>query len=170
MFAWVVALVVLCLVAVRVLRREIGIARAPNMRGRPPSFSSRALMTPNEIEFFGRLRGALPEHHIFPQVAMSALLDARAKGKAGYADFLRIAQKRIDYGIFTSDFQLVAIVELDDRSHSRVKDQQRDGFVASAGIRTVRFQSSRRPNREQIRQAVLQPAQAAGEPLRREPS
>jgi hypothetical protein len=170
MFVWMAALVVLLLVVVKVLRRMSGRARALNRLGRPPSFTSRALMTPNEIEFFGRLREALPEHHIFPQVAMSALLDPLAKGKTGYADFLRIAQKRNDYGVFTPEFQLVAIVELDDRSHSRVKDQQRDGFVASAGIRTVRFQSSRRPNRDQIRQAVLLPAPTAGEPLRREPS
>lgn len=170
MFVWIAALVVLFFVVVNVLRRISDSARALNRQGRPPSFTSRALMTPNEIEFFGRLRDALPEHYIFPQVAMSAVLDPLAKGNAGYADFLRIAQKRIDYGVFTREFQLVAIVELDDRSHSRVKDLQRDGFVASAGIRTVRFQSSRRPNREQIRQAVLLPAPTAGEPLRREPS
>ena len=170
MLVWIAVLVVLFLAVVKVLRPRSGSAGALNRHGRPPSFMSRALMTPNEIEFFGRLREALPGHHVFPQVAMSALLDPLAKGKAGYADFLRIAQKRIDYGVFTPEFQLVAIVELDDRSHNRVKDQQRDGFVASAGIRTVRFQSSRRPNREQIRLAVLLPALTAGEPLRREPS
>lgn len=146
---WFVVLVILIVVVLAVLQRKGG-------SGRPqPCFTSRALMTPNEIEFFGRLRDALPEHYVFPQIAMSALLDPVAKGKAGYADFLRIAQKRIDYGIFTSDFQIVAVVELDDRSHNRVKDQRRDSFVASAGIRTIRFQSSRRPNREQIREAVL---------------
>jgi hypothetical protein len=146
---WFVVLVILIVVVLGVLQRKGGSARAQ------PCFTSRALMTPNEIEFFGRLRDALPEHYVFPQIAMSALLDPVAKGKAGYADFLRIAQKRIDYGIFTAGFQLVAIVELDDRFHNRVKDLQRDGFAASAGVRTVRFLSTRRPDREQIRQAVL---------------
>ncbi|WP_408379736.1 DUF2726 domain-containing protein [Paraburkholderia sp. RL18-085-BIA-A] len=48
----------------------------------------------------------------------------RFKGQGGYAGFMRIAEKCIDFGIFTREFQLVAIVELDDRSHSRVKDRQ----------------------------------------------
>lgn len=136
-------------VVLGVLQRKGGSSR------QQPCFTSRALTTPNEIEFFGRLRDALPEHYVFPQIAMSALLDPVGQGKAGYADFLRIAQKRIDYGIFTSDFQIVAVAELDDRSYNRVKDQRRDGFVTLAGIRTVRFQASRRPGREEIREVVL---------------
>ena len=100
---------------------------------KPGVFRTRELMTANEMEFYGRLRAALPEHQIFPQIAMSALIDPVASGKAGYADFLRVAQKRIDYGVFTPDFELVAIIELEDRSHNRQKDEIRDALVASMG-------------------------------------
>lgn len=85
MFVWMAALVVLFLAVVKVLRRMSGSAQALNRQVRSPSLKSRALMMPNEIEFFGRLREALPERHVFPQIAMSALLDPLAKGKAGYA-------------------------------------------------------------------------------------
>lgn len=93
---------------------------------------------------------------------MSALIDPVASGKSGYANFLRVAQKRIDYGIATPDFDLVAIIELDDRSHNRQKDESRDALVASAGIPTIRFDSRCRPDLERIRLAVL-PASAATE-------
>ena len=36
---------------------------------------------------------------------------------------------------------LVAIVELDDRTHLAAADVRRDAYTASAGIRTLRFES-----------------------------
>jgi hypothetical protein len=49
-----------------------------------PSYygEKKPLMTANEREFFGRLARALPDYHVFPQVAFNALLDAR-KGLGG---------------------------------------------------------------------------------------
>jgi very-short-patch-repair endonuclease len=65
--------------------------------------------------------------------------------------------------------QLVAIVELDDRTHNRVADAERDAFVASAGIRTLRFESRNKPTVEQIRAAVF-PAAPVENGARLEPS
>lgn len=45
-------------------------------RGKIGLYKARQLMTNNELEFFGRLICALPDHYVFPQVAMSALLEA----------------------------------------------------------------------------------------------
>lgn len=44
--------------------------------GNAGTYRARKLMTDNEAEFFGRLVVALPDHYIFPQVAMSALIDS----------------------------------------------------------------------------------------------
>ena len=123
-------------------------------RSASPRYRARALMTGNELEFFRRLRRALPDEYIFPQVALSALIDPVSKGKQFQYDFRRISQKRVDYAIYTPDLRLVAIVELDDRTHSTTRDAQRDRFTASAGIRTVRFESRRKPDEAQIRAAV----------------
>jgi hypothetical protein len=49
--------------------------------GRTGTYRQRKLMTDNEAEFFGRLVVALPDHYIFPQVAMSALLDTASSDK-----------------------------------------------------------------------------------------
>src|SRR5689334_6388159 len=66
------------------------------------AYKRRKFMTDNEAEFFGRLVVALPEHYIFPQVAMSALLDAASTDKRiAHRDRLRIAQQRVDYVVCT---------------------------------------------------------------------
>lgn len=134
-----------------------------------PQYRARSLLTGNEIEFFRRLRRALPQEYIFPQVALSALIEPRSRNEKHLRDFRKISQKRVDYAIYTSDLQLVAIVELDDRTHNRMADAERDAFVASAGIRTLRFESRNKPTVEQIRAAVF-PAAPVENGTRLEPS
>jgi hypothetical protein len=124
--------------------------------GRDGTYKRRDLMTDNELEFFGRLVVALPDHYIFPQVAMSALLQASSVDrKEAHSDRLRIAQQRTDYVVCNKRCEVVAVVELDDRTHSRAKDKLRDGRLEQAAIRTVRFQSRHKPTPDAIRAAVL---------------
>lgn len=125
-------------------------------KGRAGTYRRRKLMTDNEEEFFGRLVVALPDHYIFPQVAMSAMLQpASTNGRTAHSDRLRIAQQRVDYVVCTKSCEIVAVVELDDRTHSQSKDQLRDSRLEQAGIRTVRFQSRNKPKGDLIRKTVL---------------
>jgi hypothetical protein len=130
------------------------------LKRREPNYRARPILTPNEREFFGRLTRALPDSYVFPQVAMSALIEPAARGKAYMSDFRRISQKRVDYAIYTHAMKLVAVVELDDRTHNSARDRRRDAMLLGAGIRTVRFQSRIRPDGAAIR-AALFPASAA---------
>jgi len=115
-------------------------------------------MTDNEEEFFGRLVVALPDHYIYPQVAMSALLDpASSDRRTAYGDRLRIAQQRVDYVVCTRRCEVVAVVELDDKTHSRAKDELRGARLEQVGIRTVRFQARNKPKVEAIRAMILGP-------------
>jgi hypothetical protein len=119
-------------------------------------------MTDNEAEFFGRIVVALPDHYIFPQVAMSALLDTASSDKrTAHGDRLRIAQQRVDYVVCTKRCEVVAVVELDDRTHSRANDQLRDARLEQGHIRTVRFQARSKPGVEAIRAMVLGSASGA---------
>lgn len=125
------------------------------------AYKARRLLTENEAEFFGRLIVALPEYYIFPQVALSALIEAAATDKKrAYGDHLRIAQQRADYVVCDRSCQVIAVVELDDKTHSRKKDAVRDARLLQAGIRTVRFQSRSKPTAEVVRAMVL-PVHAA---------
>lgn len=129
-------------------------------RARLGRYKARQIMTANELEFFGRLMRALPGHYIFPQVAMSALLDPSERiQRLAYADRLRIAQQRVDYVVCDERCKVVAVVELDDRTHSSTKDALRDARLEQGAIRTIRFQSRQKPTVEAIRAAVL-PSQA----------
>lgn len=123
---------------------------------RTGTYKRRKMMTDNEEEFFGRLIVALPDHYIFPQVAMSALLDMASSDKRkAHGDRLRIAQQRVDYVVCTRSCEVLAVVELDDRTHSHTKDQLRDARLEQAGIRTVRFQARQKPRIEAIRAMIL---------------
>jgi hypothetical protein len=131
-------------------------------KGRAGSYRRRDLMTDNELEFFGRLVAALPDHYIFPQVAMSALIEAASGDKKkAHSDRLKVAQQRADYVVCTTAGDIVAVVELDDRTHSSAKDQLRDSRLEQAGIRTVRFQSRSKPTPATIRVTICGPAPAA---------
>jgi len=131
------------LVVVAVVRRRSGEANF--------AYTPCDILTPNEAEFFGRLRAALPDHYVFPQVAMGAIITPKGYGRNRKAAFNRIAQKRVDFAICTDSLHLLVLVELDDRTH----DAMRDAMTRSAGIRTIRFSSTKRPSVAAIRAAIL---------------
>lgn len=125
-------------------------------------YRGRPLMTENELEFFGRLVAALPQHYIFPQVAMAALLEPAATNKkARHGDRLRVAQQRIDYVVCDKRCEVVAVIELDDRTHQRDKDKIRDERLRQAGVRTVRFEARAKPSPAAIRSFILPGEHAA---------
>lgn len=117
------------------------------------SYQARAILTRNEIEFFTRLSRALPQAHVFPQVAMSALIEPKNNGFA-QQNFRRIAGQRVDYAIYDRDFRILCVIELDDPTHDDHKDRQRDARLQSAGIRCVRFEARERPDFKTIQARV----------------
>ena len=132
------------------------LSKGTKSTGQTGAYRSRKLMTDNENEFFGRLVAALPDHYIFPQVAMSALIETTSSDKKkAHSDRLRIAQQRVDYVVCNRSCEVLAVVELDDRTHSRAKDDLRDARLEQAGIRTVRFQARNKPKVDAIRSMIL---------------
>lgn len=116
------------------------------------TFTRKPLMTKNEEEFFRRLRKALPDHYIFPQVAFRAIVKPTAKydTKAYTRQLAKIGSKHCDFLICDEELIVVAIVELDDRTHISVKDAVRDRLTACAGYTTVRYESKIRPSIAEI--------------------
>ena len=132
-------------------------------RARRPSVRKRPFLTPNEAEFLGRLEAALPEMRIHAQVAMGALLmpvvpegSGRRRRAAHAAVRARYDRKVVDFLLQSrADGSVVAVVELDDRTHVPDRDRRRDAMMASAGYRTIRWDSRRKPNLARIREVVL---------------
>ena len=121
-------------------------------------FKAKPMLTPNELEFLGRLEAAVPELRICPQVAMGSILDPdvpRSDGKSYMRLRGMFAQKFVDF--VAQDRKtgaLVAIIELDDRTHSTDKDAKRDAMLASAGYKSIRWQSKAKPDAAAIRSAL----------------
>lgn len=133
------------------------------LRGQLYRYAPQQIMTGNELEFFKRLVRANPQGYVFPQVAMSALIAPTIKNhRARLTAFRRISQKRVDYAIYTDKLELICVVELDDRTHNARKDAERDSFLGSAGITTLRWQSTFKPSEPDIRRAFesLRPSDA----------
>lgn len=109
----------------------------------------KCILTDNEIEFFYRLQRALPSYYIFPQVSLGAILDATYEtGRQSTRN--SFAQKIADYVVCNSLMQVMAIIELDDKTHNVQKDVKRDSMLNSAGYRVIRFQSTQKPTELQI--------------------
>lgn len=129
---------------------------ATKIHARCLNYHPTRIMTPNEMEFFARLEKAWPEGYIFPQVAMSALIQPTSIDQKKYMnDFRKISQKRVDYAIFTAAMHLVCIVELDDMTHDQAKDAIRDGMLMDAGIPTLRWHSRKKPSVPQIQKKLF---------------
>lgn len=117
-------------------------------------FAPKPLLTKNEIEFFHRLQSALPELAIFPQVALRAIVrpGSLSTSRAYDKEAGLIGAKHCDFLICRPDsFDVVAIVELDDRTHQKEKDASRDRMTSAAGYRTLRFESRKRPTVAELR-------------------
>ena len=131
-------------------------------------FKAKPLLTSNELEFLGRLEAAAPELRMLAQVSMGALMDpnvSSSKRKAYMAQRSRISQKVVDFvAMERSAGRVIALIELDDRTHVASKDAARDAMTASAGYRTLRFTSRAKPDAAQIRAALYPPPPPPVEP------
>lgn len=146
----ILALVVIGAIALK----EFGATRRGGGSGR---YRAKRLLTENEFEFYGRLRTALPDHEILAQVAMGALLEP--DGAYSRLDYQRlrgpIAQKIVDFVICERlGLKPVAVVELDDRTHDKRKDAERDQILNAAGYRVLRWDSRSKPTPVEIAAAV----------------
>lgn len=122
------------------------------------AFEPKRLLTKNEEEFFSRLAKALPDFHVFPQVAIRAFVKPKSRsteGKAYRRQLAKIGSKHSDFLVCDGELNIVAIIELDDRSHVAERDAARDAMTGSAGYVTIRYESKNRPSVAEIRDDVL---------------
>lgn len=114
-------------------------------------------LTPVELEMLNHLERAFPQYRVHAQVSMGALLRA-APGldrSAMFAARGRFSQKIVDYVLQDRlSGEVVALVELDDRTHSVAKDVLRDELTAAGGYHTIRFPAKLRPDFSSVRGVV----------------
>ena len=136
----VLSVVVLALVGVGVvsLLRRLRPAKALPVTAKP-------LLSRAEQVLYGRLVRAFPGHVILAQVALSQMLVVARTGADGSAQSIanRFRQLVADFVVCTPDFTAVAVIELDDRSHhrnaQRERDRRKDQFLQAAGMKVIRI-------------------------------
>jgi hypothetical protein len=133
---------------------------AAQQSGGEDKFKVKPLLTQNELEFLERLESAIPEYRFLAQVSMGALLDpavSRKDAKAYYRLRGMFTQKIVDFVAQNrKDGTVVAIIELDDRTHNGDRDAKRDSMLASAGYKIVRWNSKTKPDSAAIRGQLVQ--------------
>lgn len=119
--------------------------------------SKQSPLTGAEQEMFHRLIKALPDHIVLSQVAFSQFLytDGGDK-KENFATMAMMKQKVADFMVCSQSFDIVAVIELDDSSHrDPAKDAKRDEMLKEAGLKTIRWHVSNKPDADKIRWDVL---------------
>ena len=108
------------------------------------------LLTHHEKTMFGEIRQAVPECQIFVQVALGAILWTKSQGTRN--KFNRLIA---DFVVTDNDFNILAVIELDDKSHDNKQEQdaKRDAMVREAGYKVLRYRHM--PNKQQLRQDIL---------------
>lgn len=106
----------------------------------------RKVLTLNEQPMFHRLKEALPEYSVLPQVSFNSLVWSRSKYIRN-----RFNRKVCDFAICDEVFKPIAVVELDDASHNgrEQEDADRDCILNEAKIRVIRYKQT--PEIEVIR-------------------
>ena len=104
------------------------------------------LLSAAELRFFHALQHvAGNQYWVFTKVRVADLVDIRGlKGRQWWRSFARISQKHIDFVVAARQgLEVLAAIELDDRSHLLRDRRQRDHLVNSifsqAGIPLLRF-------------------------------
>jgi very-short-patch-repair endonuclease len=106
---------------------------------------------------YGRLVRALPDYIVLAQVAYSQMLAVRrsADSRALRNRFDRLVA---DFVVCRKDFVVVAVIELDDRSHDSPHrhevDLRKSAFLEAAGLPLHRMNGAELPDEASIAQLV----------------
>jgi len=121
-----------------------------------PYISKRPL-TQTEITFYHRLVEALPDLVVLAQVQLSSIIkvDLPRRHNRYYKFFNPISQQSVDFLICTRDFEIIAAVELDDRSHLRaeaiIRDNKKNKNLAAANLPLIRWHAEKMPEVNDIK-------------------
>lgn len=96
-------------------------------------FNAKTILTDREYQFYKRLKPLADEYglNIYTKVRLADLIEPKPKAEnpCWMECFNKIKAKHIDFALADDDTAIVALIELDDKSHSRPDRIQRDDFV-----------------------------------------
>jgi very-short-patch-repair endonuclease len=127
-------------------------------QGEPWQLMARALLTPRQEDLCRCLEELYPQHRVFAQVALSQLLEVRPSTTNRRVIRNHFTRLVADFVLCRADFSVVAVIELDDSSHSIVgrqsADQRKAKAIHSAGLRLVRIPAGQLPSSDELRELI----------------
>ena len=156
---WLIFLALLVLVVLAVFAKKGGSKDEFLYEKNGPLFS------PAERSFFGVLCQAVRDDAVvFGKVRVADVLGpSKGLGRSNWQKaFNRISSKHFDYVICSPDtLSVLAVIELDDKSHSNAKRADRDRFLESAssaaGLPLYRFKAAAKYNISEVRGVLFPP-------------
>lgn len=116
-----------------------------------PSFSKTPYAEGEQLAFYQRLRRALPDCTLFPDVSLAALLTPLANDDRHLRQLQgRLAGRHLAYGVFNDTLECLCVIEL---THAGQQDEQRAltlGLLEEAGIPCFSWEAGRLPSTDQI--------------------
>lgn len=150
-FIVLLAIAALILFLAMLAKRQTATSRRPLKLQRKP------VMTAREQQMYHLLQTTLPECTVLAQVAFSALVTAK-----GWANRNRFDRKVADFVLCSQQLNVIAVIELDDRSHAgrERQDKERDAMLRLAGYATLRYANfpTQQALRADIEQLLLKKA------------
>jgi Protein of unknown function (DUF2726) len=124
----------------------------------PWPVAAKKLLTERERSLYQSLLSLYPDHKLFVQVALSQLIDVDRRHPERESIRARYKQLVADFVLCRADLSIVAVIELDDRSHERADRQAADArknkVLADAGIRLVRIPAGPLPPEDSLRMLI----------------
>lgn len=165
-----VFLFVLVVVALAVARRLGG--RGAGGPAKWPFYVKKPLTQPEQV-LYHRLISALPEHIVLAQVQVSRVLGVK-RGSNFHEWNNRINRLSYDFVVCGKDSSVIAVIELDDKSHGAQSragtDAKKDKATTDAGLKLIRWNVRSLPDREAIRKTFELSNQIADTPEKSPPT
>jgi hypothetical protein len=124
----------------------------------PWPVSARELLSRREKKLYQTLVALYPDYRLLVQVALSQLINIDRNHPQSESIRSRYKQLVADFVLCRSDLSVVAVIELDDRTHAwpkrKAADARKNRALADARIRLVRIPAGRLPSPDTLRALV----------------
>ena len=96
-------------------------------------YTAKTILTDREYSFYRKLKPLADKYglNIYTKVRLADLVEPKPKAENPFwmECFNKIKAKHIDFALADDETSIVALIELDDKSHSRPDRIERDDFV-----------------------------------------
>jgi very-short-patch-repair endonuclease len=118
-------------------------------------FEKKRVLTESEQTVYWRLLKVAPEFVVLAQVALSSLVDVKSGTPKRQAHWNKVSQKSVDFALCRKDGSVLAVIEVDDKTHLAAKraetDRVKNKILEAAGIPILRWKASPLPSEESMR-------------------